>query len=64
MSWTLELGYIRDDTETIVTTLRFDGTPRLGEYATVKPVEQTNDARAYRELGISHIIERVTVGAK
>lgn len=59
MSWTLELGYIRDGVETYFSKTNFDGLPRKGAGKTITAADGIS--HEYTKVGISHLVQRVTV---
>jgi hypothetical protein len=63
LSYILSVGYVKDGVEHIVTSVVQEGEPRKGPYDRVTAIEETNDEREYRALGISHLVERLLIGA-
>jgi hypothetical protein len=61
VSYTQSVGYVQHGFERIVRSETREGAPRLGAYDHVTPIEETNDERHYRALGISHLIDRVVI---
>ena len=62
-TYTIEHGYIKNGVERVVGCHVFVGTPRLGAYNKIVPVENSPYPAEYAKLGFSHLFERVTVGA-
>ena len=61
MTFKVESGYLRDGIETITAVWVHPGEPRTGCYEKTTPIEETNDTAKYAELGITHLIERLTI---